>query len=274
MTMSIAAGAKPAFLYPNRFNRHADRAADLAVSTGTTLRHRLYDNDPRAQYTSAGANNDATAEVITSGLWLPGMQNAFDIDYWAILNHNLDTLTLELSEDGGATYDTEYNASGIAVANSRGVLSATKAVDKFRITGTVTQTADQEKLIGAVYLSGLRFQAANRMFTYRPEPPRVEHKTAQMADGSIRSAPVFRSDASFHFYAASVAFVVDTAAELANFRALLNDPDPFLFMPYPGDRADDIWLCRIRPGTYNDAPYLKSQPDVRLVEFVAEEVGA
>lgn len=274
MSLSIAAGAKPAFLSPNYFTRHADRGNDLVLTSGSTLRHRLYDNEPRAQWSSAGSS-DAIPEAITFGLWKPGLRASHDVDYWAVLNHNLLGLTVERSNNNGVSYTTEFTDAAIAAAvvDNRGVLAATTAADKIRVTASTTKTANQEKLIGAIFIAKLRFQAANMPLTYKPRPPRVGHKSAFMADGSIRWAPRFRSDATFHSYSAQISFLVDTAAELANFRALLNDPEPFLFMPRPGDAARDIWLCRIRPDSYNDAPIVRSHQDARLVEFDIEEVG-
>lgn len=273
MTMSIAAGAKPAFLSPNYFTRHADKGADLTLVSGSTLRGRLYDNDPRAQWSSAGSD-DTVTETITAGLWRPGARLSHDIDYWALLNHNIKGLNVALSDDNGATYPTVcINSTTVADEDSRGVLNATTAADRIRITATTTQTANQEKLIGAVILAKLRFQAAGWPLIYMPEPDSFGVKTARMADNSVRDAKVFWSDAGFRSKAMRIGFIVDTDAELENFEALADDYEPFLFMPRPGDRARDIWLCRIRPGTFQAPPLRKSVPDVRLVEFVAEQVG-
>lgn len=271
--INLFPGAKPAFLSPNRFTRHADRGSDLTCTTGSTLRHRLYDNERLAQYTSAGAASDATAEVINAGLWLPGARYSFELNFWAVLNHNLGSLKVETSNDNGANWTTRYDGAGITTAYSRGVF-ANASADRVRVTGTATQTANQEKLLGAVYFAKSRFQATRLPLMLRPLAPRVGHKTAEMADKSIRSAPIFRSDASFKFQDWEAAFLVDDDTELANFRAVLDDYEPFLFMPRPGDWHQDIYLARIRPGTYSEAPMLRSHFDVRRVEMVIEELGA
>lgn len=273
MSMVITAGAKPAFLSPNRMTRYADKGSDLAVSTGSAVRHRLYDNDPKAQYTSAGANDDATSEIITAGIWQPGAQLSTDIDFWAVLNHNIATLVVERSNDNGATWTTVASLSGVTDDYSRGVYT-TAASDKFRFTATATQTADQEKLIGAIYLASLRFQATRMPLMMKPLPPRIGAKTAVMADGSIRWAPVFRSDASFMHQDYDLEFLVDTSAELENFRDMARDYEPFLFMPRPGDKPSDILLCRIRPGSYSETPLVRANLDALRVSLIAEEVGA
>ena len=275
MTMSIAAGAKPAFLSPNYFNKFADRGADLTLTSGSTLRHRLYDNEPRAQHSSAGSS-DATPEVTTFGLWKPGLRASHDVDYWAVLNHNLTSLKVERSNTNGVSYATELDdaAIGATVYDSRGVLSATTACDKFKVTARTTKTANQEKLIGAIYVAKLRFQTIRMPLKYHVLPQLVGNKTAVMADGSLRWAPKFRSDASFRTYRAELAFLVDDSTELEDFRDLANDHEPFLFMPRPGDVARDMWLCRIEPDTFNDAPLVRSQQDARRVEFTIREVGA
>lgn len=272
MSLSLAAGAKPAFLSPNYFNRHADKGGDLSVSSGATLDHRLYDNDRLAQWTSSGSS-DATLESIVSGIWRPGAQMSHDIDFWAVLNHNIKGLDVYLSNNNGSSYTSVYSSAAVTTDYSRAVLGTTTAADKFKITALAAQTLNAEKLVGAVYLAKFRFQALTQPVVYKPHPYRMRQKSAEMADGSIRSAPKFRSDASFKFWSADVAFYVDTDAELEDFQDLLNDHEPFLFMPRPYDRPNDIWLCRIRPGTFSDAPIHKSQPDIRLVEFVVEEIG-
>lgn len=273
MPLSIVAGAKPAFLSPNYFSRQADLESDLVVSSGGTLQHRLYDNDKRAQWTSAGSN-DATQESIVAGFYLPGMQTARDIDFVALLGHNLDDFDVELSADNGGTYPTSLiSATGETNSYTRAAPASTQSGNKIRITMDTTQTANQEKLVGAVYAASLRFQASAKMTAYDVLPPITGHKTGRMHDRSIRRAYTFRSDASFHLYNARVQFIVDTAAELENFRDLFNDFEPFLFMPRPGDAPNDIWLCQIRPGSYNDAPFHRAQQDVHLVDFIVEEVG-
>lgn len=277
MALSIATGANPAFLSPNYINRFADRGNDLAVSSGGTLKHRLYDNDPEAQFSSAGSD-DSTIETITSGLWRPGAQLSRDVDFWAVLNHNLSDITVERSNNDGSSYTTQYTDAAIAAAevDTREVLGSTTAIDKLKISAQTTKTAGDEKLIGALYVAKLRFQSAEPFYEYKPKPWRFGHKSSMMHDKTISSVPIFRSDASFKHYSADVKFIVDITdgdSELVNFQTMAFDPEPFLFMPYPGDRVRDIWLCRVKPNTYDDGPLLKSTPNARLVEFTVEEVG-
>jgi len=279
--LNIYPGASPAFLTRNYLNRHANNAGDLTVSTGSATRHRLFDMDPLSRWQSAGSS-DATTETIEFGLWLPGARTSHDVEYILIQNHNIKGLTVEGSNTNGASWTTVFSSTTLDEKNTRIVLVST-AMDRIRITMTTTQTANAEKAIGDIIICGASFQPGP-MFEYKPEPFRVQQKTAKMADGSLRGQLIGRSDASFHFWAAKCAFIMDpenygtTAlfdAAMDDFREFGLQGKQFVFMPEPGDRQDQAYFCRVRPGTFNDSYIRPSQAHGGMlgVQMVVEEIG-
>lgn len=279
--MNIYPGAHPAFLTKNYLNRHADKAADLSVSTGSTTKARLYDMDPLSRWQSAGSS-DAITETIEFGLWTPGARASFDVATILFQNHNVKGLQVETSNTNGAPWTTAFSSTVLADKNTAVVLVST-AMDRIKASMTTTQVANEEKKVGDIIVCGAAFQPGP-LFKYEPEPPRVQQKTARMADGSLRGQVVGRSAASSHFWAAKCAWILDPAdygtpalfeAALATFREFGLQGKQFVFMPKPGDRPGEAYLCRVRPGTYNDPFISRSQEfgGAMGIQMVVEEIG-
>lgn len=275
MILDTAVGASPAFFSPNFLTRHADKAADLMVTSGSTLRHRLYDMDPRSRWLTAGSS-DAIEEKIEFGLWAPGMQTARDFDYLAVMNHNVKEMTVERSIDNGVSWNLVYTAANIATAYTRVSSAVLQTADRLRVRMLKTQiTVNDEKRVGGVIVAALLLQPSMGMRTYHRLPPSIGHKTAQMADRSKRRARIFRSDASFSFFGASISFVGVGETELDKFREIfLHGIDPFIFVPEPGRRPQEAFLCEVTPNTYSDNYMVIGRPEVgSVVSFDVEEVG-
>jgi len=269
----LTAGAKPVFLSENYFNRHADDEGFLTVSSGSTLRHRLYDMDADAQWTSAGSD-DVTTETILLSFFLPGMATERSVDYIAVMNHNIKGLKIELLDAASAVVATPFDESAVTDANTRVSLSSPQDADKIRITMTTTQTVDAEKLVGAVIVALKTFQTEDKPIEYIPEPPLVGEKTARMADNSIRRAFRFRSDANFKFWSCRLAWSVDDeTTELDRFRALAFDGDSFLVMVRPGDNTKEIFLVNVDPGTFKEPYVALSTSGGKVVSFRLQEIG-
>lgn len=279
--MNIFPGANPAFLTHNYLNRHAKNASDLTVTTGDTLKHRLYDMDPLSRWQSA-ESDDLTTETIEFGLWAAGGRMSHDVEYVAVMNHNVLSMTIELSNDNGGAWTEVFSSTAIDEANTRVPLVSTPA-DRVRVSLLTTQTADEEKKVGDIVVAGASFQPGP-LFKYDPEPYKIQTKTAKMADGSLRGLLSGRTDAGGSLWAARCSWVMDPAdysdrdafdAAMATFRDYGLSARQFLFMPEPGDRPDQVYLCRVRPGTYVD-PYLRlseGRGGMLAVQMVIEEVG-
>lgn len=278
--MNIFPGANPAFLSKNYLNRHAYNGSDIIVSSGDTTKQRLYDMDPRSRWQSQGSN-DLTTETIEFGLWIPGARTSHNVAYIFLMNHNIAGLLIEHSNTNGAPWTSCYTAAALTEKNTRQILSLT-AMDRIRISMTTAQTVDAEKAIGEIIVAGASFQPGP-LFEYKPEPPKVQQKTAKMADGSLRGQLIGRSDASFHFWAAKCVWIMDPALyedydafeeAMEQFREFGLRGAAFLFLPEPGDRPEQVYLCRVRPGTYNENYLsLSKGGDMRGVQMVIEEIG-
>lgn len=278
--MNNAPGASPAFLTRNYLSRYAKNASDLIVSSGDTTKHRLYDMDPLSRWQSQGSS-DGDTQTIEFGLWRPGSRMSFDVANIFIQNHNIENLTLEHSNTNGAPWTTGYSNTALTKKNLYIPLVST-AMDRIKISMSHTQTPDEEKKVGDIIVCGAAFQPGP-FFEFKPEPPKVQLKGAKMADGSLRGSMIGRSDASFHFWAAKCAWILDPAdysteelfeAALASFKVYGLQGTEFVFYPEPGNRPDDIFLCRVRPGTYNDNWIVPSRGgDMRGIQMVIEEIG-
>ena len=272
MLLSFAAGAAPIFLTKNYFDRHARENSDIIASTGQDFVHRLIDMDPKSYWVSQGSS-DAITETITFGLWLPNGKTLREVDTILIQNHNIKGLTVETSADGGATYTTRFTSAAVTDANTRINQAALYDVDTVRITMTTTQTANAEKQIGDIIVAAGQLQASIRPNVYRRKAPRVGHKSAEMADRSIRRAYIFWSDASYHQFEATFGFTFIPAAERTTFRDLLLGFEPLIMLPEPGDEQADVILGQVVPESYIDDWMAPSHSGDYAISFDFQGVG-
>lgn len=276
MTLDTATNAAPAFLTGNMLTRHAKKASDLIVSSGDTLKHRLYDMDIRSRWSSA-ESDDLTPETVNFGLWLPGVQLAQSFDYVAVMNHNVASMRVERSDDNGTSW-ADVRAAGAVPADeihTRVSLASPVDGDRLRFTFSTTKTANAEKLVGGIIVAKLLLQPSMGMKIYQRHPPRVGHKSAEMSDRSRRRSYVYRTDASFTHRSFSLSFVGVSDDELEDFQELfMHRPEPIIFLPEPGRRTGEAYFCQVIPGTYSDNYMQAGNPSAgSVVSFDLEEVG-
>jgi hypothetical protein len=275
-------GAPPAFLPKNYLNRHANNAGDLSVSSGDATKHRLFDMVPTSRWQSQGSS-DLVTETAEFGLWTPGARASHDVYNVLVQNHNLEGLTIESSNTNGAPWTQLFSKSDLAEKYTWVPVQG-QAADRMKFSMTTTQTADEEKKVGGIVVTGAAFQPKN-FFDYKPEPPRVRHKSAVMHDGSLRSQAIWRADDGASFWAAKCVWLLDPEDydpetddfqdDLDTFREYGLKARQFIFIPAPGDRKGEVFLCRVRPGTFNDEYIRKSEnPGGKVaVQMVIEEIG-
>ena len=273
-TLNTDPKAPPVFLTGNMLTRHADRESDLTVSSGVALRHRLYDMDPASLW--AGENDDdGVNEAVIFGLWLPGMQSSQDLDFLAVLNHNLATFDWDLSDDNGSSYPgaNQQVITGQTASDHIRSLSAVIAADKVQMTMHTTQTADAFKQVGGLVVARALLQAPIGMSLFRKHPARVQDRSAKMHDNSTRRSYVYRSDASLKFQDFSVGFKGLSEDEADEMEAVLLGPDPIIFYPEPGDRPGKMYQGQVVPGTFDRNYCTLSRSGGEMITFDFEETG-
>ena len=101
--LNLNAAAPTVFLSKNYLNRHAYDGGVISVVSGDAYKHRLFDMDVRAIWTSVGSN-DSTTEVIEFELWMDNSRTMRSVDYLAVMNHNVKHIKIETSDDNGASW--------------------------------------------------------------------------------------------------------------------------------------------------------------------------
>ncbi len=264
----------PIFLTGNLLTRYADQAADLVLTAGTALRYRLYDMDPAALW-QGDHNDDTIAEIITAGLWLPGMQSSMPVDFLAVLNHNLLAFDWDASNDNGATYPigNQQLVTAQATANKIISLNAPITVDKLRLTLRQTQVANQFKQVGALVIAQGKLQVQAPMTTFKKKAPRVKDKSAKMHDNSTRRSFIYRSDASLAFKDFMVRFDCMTSTEADALEAIVLTDQPFIFYPEPAANPSKMYLGQAVPNTYQRDYTEGSRSGGEYIAFDFEEAG-
>lgn len=271
--ITLTSGSTPAFLSKNYINRDCYNASALVVSSGDSIKRRLYDGDPSGAWNSVGST-DATTETITVGLYQGNLLATRSVDFIALLNVNLKAFVLEYSANDGASYTAVTGGTQTVYAGTDFVLSLATPVsaNKLRLTMTTTQVADAQKSIGQFVAALGTFQAAKGMTSY--EATWEESETmVEMANKTKAYSHIYRSDNSFEMYGASVGFRFVASSERDSFRSVKNTADPFLFYPLPGDQVRGLYLCKMKQGSFKDpfsTEYIGAGYDIN---FDVEEVG-
>jgi hypothetical protein len=275
MSLVLTAGAPPIFLGPNRINRFTDLGSDLVCSNGNVLRHRLYDMEPRALWDSLDSSEGSQISIV-AGLWLPDAQAAFDIDFVAVLGHNLKTFSVALSADNGADGYSAWSASLSNQTNDYLLQSITATTaNKLRLLATYVQApgTTEQKQVGTIIAAEAQFQAPHQPSVFKRLPWRVNERAVELYNGSRRVDYVDRSDASFHFQDFSLGWMGLTDSEADAFEDLYLTRKEFILGPAPGDRPGEWFNSRIVSGTFTRDYVTLSRSGGWMVSFDTEEVG-
>lgn len=272
--LDLLAGAAPVFLSENFINRFADDAGDIVASDGQDFVHRLYDMVPSSVFATL-ESSDLDEETIEGRFHDEGGQVTRQVDFFAVLNHNLKHYKVEFSNDDGETWPYSYEYNDDSDSNRRTSLSSRIDANKWRLRMYTVQDSgdsppDQNKRVGGLVFALATHQGA-QMSSYEPQTD-DNVMTGEMADGSKRSATLDRADDGHEFYRAKVAMIVETREERDILREIKRSAQ-FLWLPEPGDEPGEVYLCRMAPGSYRD-PYLAGRRELGFsVQFEVEELG-
>lgn len=275
--LNLAAGAPPVFLSENYLNRFAYDAGDLVASDGGSLVQRLYDMVRESIFATL-ESEAGEEESIVGGLYLDGVQTDRDIDFIALVNHNLKDYYVELSDDDGASYATSQHFTGDTDTNRRISLAATVNRNKVRIRATTVQDDGEsppnaQKQIGNLILAKALLQTSVGFADYDPDTDLGNVISARMANGTRRWCYMERADVGHKFYSAKVLFLGLPQSEHDVIKDLADEVTKFLWMPEPGERPEQIYQCRIAPGTFKGKYLGAPISNGYRVEFEVEEVG-
>lgn len=274
--LSTAAGARPAFFERPHITDDARLAGQIVVSSGDAFLARAYDMSRNTQWTTVGEDTDGVAATYDAKVYVGSTHTAKDADCLLLLNHNLKRFKVEYSKDGGAWTvfpGTDYTAADYGGGDLIVSLDAAISADRWRLTATHTQDADEEKAVGALLPCKLQFQASRGLTEDFVGTPKDQVVTVELADGSLDETRFLHNDADSGFLRTPLTFLAVPLAELDSFEDLQSEF--FLFHPEPGDRTGLAYYGRVRPNSYN-ARYMPGVPrskQLYRVSFQFEEAG-
>ena len=252
--LSLATDAAIAFLTAPRLTSDADTAASLVSNDSllNALAHRLYQLDP-SQIAAAGAVPSGGSPItVTSGIYVGSYLTIMAADVFILLNTNAKNFKIETCPDFG-TGDTwavavDYTGTNLAAPDLVAPLASPVAFNGIRLTVTSTQDA------AALYLSVLNaalllYQATRGFQTFKPTPMQTAREVV-LADRTTDTAYIYWSDNSFTIMDLAFEFDLMSAADKAGIEAVINAPDPFLVLVEPGYLPRELYLCKVKPGSY------------------------
>jgi|GEM_PF-5256337 len=209
------------FLKQNLINT----TTQISLGSNTSLAENLFNPDRALQYFTDGFANDATTASIT--IRFDATQTVSRI---ALLEHNLESFRIYYN---GATANT-FNITGLTTASdflsntSDNLYLKATPVDCTSVTIDMrtTITANTEKAIGHLVLSSLELEFPNpNAAGYNPvlAPKQIVH---QLSDGGTRIHVVREK------WEAKLKFNSVTESERNSFRAVYDQYNPWLFVPF------------------------------------------
>lgn len=236
------------FCYANYLNT----STMLSVNSNTTTAENLFNPDPYFQYYSDGLNNDATTASITVTF-----STATSISRLALMNHNLKSFTIFYN---GATANTfAMTSTGDTTVSNYITNSSTSqffrinttTVSSITIDMKTTQTANQEKALGFLYVGELLLDfprlPSSRDFKPKLTPKQIVHK---LSDGGTRIHNVRNK------WSASVDFEYITTTFRDSLKTVWSQEDPFLFCPFGTTTSWDTQMYEcVWPGPFEFYEY-------------------
>jgi hypothetical protein len=192
-----------------------------------------------------------------------------------VLGHNLLAFDVDFSDNGGVSYPAANKQvySALTLDYKIASLAATIAADKVKLTLHTTRTANSYKQVGAIVIAKGQLQAAVGLDLFQRKPPRMKPKEAKMFDNSTRRNFIGRSDASYSFNDFACGFSGLTETQADAMMDILLSPEPFVFIPEPGERPYNMYLGQAVPGTITrDYMYISRGGGERIM-FDFEEAG-
>lgn len=249
------------FLSPNYVNT----STMLAVDSNTAGSSFLFDRRPQRKYFSAGFNDDLTTTSIRVSF-----PNTVTIDHIILQNINWKKFTIWTGATA-TTFALTTTAGTIASAwtanagtNLYLVLASTTAMTSMSIDVYSTQTANEEKAVGQLYVGSRLYQFAKNPdiggFDPVVHPKHIEH---EMSDGGTI---VYRIREKM-YYTLSVKYDTDFSTLKTNVYDLNSE---IYFTPFPtctswnGDAYEVQWVGGFFAGKKPSQNYVQTGYDLKI----------
>jgi len=221
---------------PRIYSRNWLDANSVFTSTHGGVTSLLYDRSSAVQFSTTGANSDATAFELTIEFYEGGVSQTRTIDTLFLLNHNLKTWTF-YRWDGSAWQSVTNQASDATTSRYAGVtqFSATKV----KISATATMTTNQEKTIGEIIICGVAL-AAEDLASYDTKW-REKTKEIVLGDGAIHRVITRAVSGRNGRYEARCRWSYLTKAQRDNLKAIKEAGQPFLWQPESVNVPEDVY---------------------------------
>ncbi len=221
---------------PRIYSRNWLDANSVFTSTHGGVTSLLYDRSSAVQFSTTGANSDATTAEIIIEFYEGGVSQTRTINGFFLLNHNLKSW--ELDRWTGSSWVEWQSLSADSSSSSYWELGS-YAVTKARFTMTATKTANQEKAIGEIVLCGLTL-AADDLASYDTKW-REKTKEIVLGDGAIHRVITRAVSGRNGRYEARCRWSYLSKAQRDNFKALKEAGQPFLWQPESVNVPEEVY---------------------------------
>lgn len=213
-----------------------DSNSAVTVSHGGTTSY-LYDEDKYTKYLTSGAKRDRMPATITIVFKVGAVETNFKINSLLLLNSNIRELKLEYYN--GSAY-IEHFAIDELSGNGIVVHFGDVTTSRVRITLLKTQQPNQEKSIGELIVTRLRFYISENPVAYDMNY-REKRNQFELGNGERHIAYTRFATYRVAKWGARISFTMLPYQDIENMLCLKNEGEPFLIQPEAVTRPDEIF---------------------------------
>lgn len=268
--ISTAAKAPPLFLTRN----YLDRDSVVYVRSGDAFKERAFDFVPSSKYYSVGSN-DGIQEQYDFQIFRGSTADTPELDFFAVLGHNLLTANLYYSTNGGASWvntGMTFGAGTAPIYTLRSLGVSSVSPNRVALFMDTTQTANAEKYFATLVAAKVILQPSRGFREYRREYD-DNVRSVVLAGGDVDTTHVYRDGQSSEHARFFVSFAGVSESERQSFLSLKRLNSNFLFMPEPGDVPGDVYNVRMEPGSYRESYLSRWKGAGWAIEFELRELG-
>lgn len=221
---------------PRIYSRNWVDSQSVITTTYGGTTSLLYDRSSVVQFTTTGANSDATAVDIVIEFYEGGVSQTRTVNAFFLLNHNIKTW--DFQRWTGSTWTSWQSLSSDTTSSSYWELPS-YAVTKVKLSVSATQTANQEKSIGEIVVCGLSL-AAEDLASYDTKW-REKTKEIVLGDGAIHRVITRAVSGRNGRYEARCRWSYLTKAQRNNLKALKESAKPFLWQPESVNVPEEVY---------------------------------